>query len=93
MFEKLNRARAERERNYAKLDELKKKALNSDAKVKELEATTVVDIVNERKLTPEQLYELLKEKEEGKVALDVTANKPLFGASLDDEEENEDEDY
>ena len=59
VFGKLNRLRAEHEKALQKLAEAQKKVDETAEKVKEGEATEVLNIVAEKKLSPEQLYELI----------------------------------
>ena len=59
MFEKLNRARADYERNAKKLAEAQKKFDESAERLKEVERTEILGIVASKKLSPEQLAELM----------------------------------
>ena len=59
VFGKLNRLRAEHEKALQKLAEAQKKVDETAEKVKEGEAIEVLNIVAEKKLSPEQLYELI----------------------------------
>lgn len=63
VFGKLNRLRAEHEKALQKLAEAQKKVDETAEKVKEGEATEVLNIVAEKKLSPEQLYELINAKQ------------------------------
>ena len=59
MFEKLNRARADHERNGRKLAEAQKKFDESAERLKKIETATILDLVKMRSLTPEQLAEIV----------------------------------
>lgn len=61
MFEKLNRARADYERNAKKLSEAQKKFDESAARLKKIETATILDLVKMKSLTPEQLAEIVGE--------------------------------
>lgn len=63
VFGKLNRLRAEHKKALDKLAEAQKKVDETAAKVKEGEATEILAIAAEKKLTPEQFYELVNGKE------------------------------
>ncbi len=63
MFEKLNRARADYERNAKKLAEAQKKFDESAARLKKIETAAILDLVKTRSLTPEQLAEIVGEGE------------------------------
>lgn len=71
VFGKLNRLRAEHERALQKLAEAQKKVDETAEKVKAGEATEVLNIVAEKKLSPEQLYELLSGKDSADVAIQM----------------------
>ncbi len=68
MFEKLQRIRAEVERNGKRLEEDQKKYDDSLARLKAEEATTVLGIVEIMNLTPEKAAELLGYREEPKTS-------------------------
>ncbi|MBE5837985.1 DUF4315 family protein [Butyrivibrio sp.] len=72
MFAKLDRLRAEHKKALQKLEEAQKKVDETAARVKEEEATEVLNIVADMNWTPEQLSEFVKQKK--------NADKPTFGA-------------
>ena len=68
MFEKLQRMRAEVERNWKRLEEDQKKYDDSLARLKAEEATTVLGVIEILNLTPEKAAELLGYHEETKTS-------------------------
>lgn len=64
MFERLNRLRAERDKAQAKFEEAKAKLDEANDKLRAEEATSILDIVDSVKFTPEQLAEYLGVKVE-----------------------------
>ena len=75
MFEKLQRIRAEVERNGKRLEEDQKKYDDSLARLKAEEATTVLGVVEIMKLTPEKAAELLGYREEPKASASKSKKK------------------
>ena len=59
MFERLVKARADVERNVRKLQEAQKKYDASVERLKEVEKTEILDLVNSQKMTPDELAEFL----------------------------------
>ena len=75
MFEKLQRIRAEVERNGKRLEEDQKKYDDSLARLKAEEATTVLGVVEIMKLTPEKAAELLGYREGPKTSASKSKKK------------------
>lgn len=63
VFGKLNKLRAEHKKALQKLNEAQKKVDEAAAKVKEAENMEILSLIDEKKITPEQLYELVNGKE------------------------------
>ena len=63
VFGKLNKLRAEHKRALQKLNEAQKKVDEVAARVKEAENMEILSFIDEKKITPEQLYELVNGKE------------------------------
>ncbi|MBE5841315.1 MAG: hypothetical protein E7304_07920 [Butyrivibrio sp.] len=91
MFEKLQRIRAEVERNGKRLEEDQKKYDDSLARLKAEEATTVLGVVEIMKLTPEKAAELLGYREEPKTSAskskkkDTSEKKSVSEEAIDDQ--------
>ena len=63
MFANLDRLRSERDKLQLRLMELQEKVTTAEEKVKEAEASQILDMVGVLKLTPEELAQLIhKEK-------------------------------
>ena len=60
MNPKIEKLKAEKEKNLRKMDALNARNEEIDAKITELENTDIVGIVRENGITPEALAELLK---------------------------------
>ncbi|MBR1643557.1 MAG: DUF4315 family protein [Butyrivibrio sp.] len=63
VFGKLNKLRAEHKKALQKLNEAQKKVDEAAARVKEAENMEILSFIDEKKITPEQLYELVNGKE------------------------------
>ena len=63
VFRKLNKLRAEHKKALQKLNEAQKKVDEAAARVKEAENMEILSFIDEKKITPEQLYELVNGKE------------------------------
>ena len=63
VFGKLNKIRAEHKKALQKLNEVQKKVDEAAARVKEAENMEILSFIDEKKITPEQLYELVNGKE------------------------------
>ena len=63
VFVKLNKLRAEHKKALQKLNEAQKKVDEAAARVKEAENMEILSFIDEKKITPEQLYELVNGKE------------------------------
>lgn len=62
MFANLDRLRAERDKLQLRLMELQDKVNTAEQKVKEAEATQILDMVEVLKMTPEELAQLIHQE-------------------------------
>ena len=97
MYEKLDKLRAEVERNKKRIEDDKAKLRISEQKLKEAEESQILADVGAMRLTPEQVAEFLKLATSGKLGSAGTARgyKAPSEINANDEgesEENEDED-
>lgn len=60
MNPKINKLKAEKEKNLRKIAEMTARNEEIDAQVTELENTDIIGIVRENSITPEQLAELIR---------------------------------
>ena len=63
VFGKLNKLHVEHKKALQKLNEAQKKVDEAAARVKEAENMEILSFIDEKKITPEQLYELVNGKE------------------------------
>lgn len=93
-FEKLDRMRADIERDREKVARMQEQIKHKEAKLKEAEATVILADVGSYHMTPEQLSEFLKLAASGRLDAIMKNSAPVTNARTpvvpdDDEEENE----
>ena len=101
-FEKLDRMRADIQRDREKVARMLEQIKHKEAKLKEAEATVILADVGSYNMTPEQLSEFLKLAASGKLEAIMKGAAPVVNTrtpvtfddedeDIDDTEDNEDE--